>query len=180
MRPRITRGSIISGPALFNYVSQTNAPLRRAQVANDAVVLGGPGVGKTGLATSFLVRAIHQGCSGRYVLFAELITQLYHSVADHSQARLLKKYVNCDVLHIDELGYIETEPVQVGLFFTLMQRRHKKKPTLITSNLGFSEWGSFLKNPHLTAALVDRLTENSHVFNMKQCLTLRPKLTPEA
>jgi len=37
------------------------------------------------------VRAIHQGCSGRYVLFAELITQLYHSVADHSQARLLKK-----------------------------------------------------------------------------------------
>jgi hypothetical protein len=39
VRPRITRGSIISGPALFNYVSQTNAPPRRAQVANDAVVL---------------------------------------------------------------------------------------------------------------------------------------------
>jgi len=86
------------------------------------------------------VRAIQQGCSGRYVLFADLITQLYHSVADHSQAKVLRKYVNCDVLQVDELGYIETEPAQVGLFFTLMQRRHKKKPTLITSNLGFREW----------------------------------------
>jgi DNA replication protein DnaC len=114
--------------------------------AQNIVWLGGTGVGKTGLATSFLIRAIQQGCSGRYVLFAELITQLYHSVADHSQERLLRKYINCDILQIDELGYIETEPVQVGLFFTLMQRRHKKKPTLITSNLGFREWGSFLKN----------------------------------
>jgi hypothetical protein len=57
-----------------------------------------------------------------------------------------------------------------------MQKRHKSKTTLITSNLGFSEWGSFLKNTHLTAALVDRLTENSHVINMKKCHTLRGPL----
>ena len=147
--------------------------------SQNLIWLGATGCGKTGLATSFLTRAIQQGCSGRYVLFSELITQLYHSVADHSQERLLRKYVNCDVLQIDELGYIETEPVQVGLFFTLMQRRHKKKPTLITSNLGFREWGSFLKNDHLTAALIDRLTECSHVFNMRECVGLRPKLSTE-
>ncbi len=74
---------------------------------------------------------------------------------------------------IDEIGYVEVEPVQAGLFFTLMHERHKKKPTLITSNLGFAEWGSFLKNDHLTAALIDRLTENSHVINMKGCKSLR-------
>jgi hypothetical protein len=45
--------------------------------------------------------------------------------------------------------------------------------------LGFSEWGSFLKNDHLTAALIDRLTENSHVFNMKQCVGLRPPLNSD-
>lgn len=66
----------------------------------------------------------------------------------------------------------------MGLFFTLMNRRHKKKTTLITSNLGFSQWGSFLNNQHLTAALVDRLTENSHVVNMKGCVSLRTKLDP--
>lgn len=142
--------------------------------------LGGTGCGKTGLATSFLIHAVHHGYSARYVLFADLVAQFYQSVADHSEAHVLKKYLACDCLLIDEIGYVEVEPVQVGLFFTLMHRRHKKKPTLITSNLGFSDWGSFLKNAHLTAALIDRLTENSHVINMKQCVSLRPKLPSEA
>ena len=77
----------------------------------------------------------------------------------------------------DRLGYIELEPVQVGLFFTLMQKRHKRKTTLITSNLGFERWPSFLKNDHLTAALIDRLTEVSHIINLKNCVSLRPRLT---
>jgi DNA replication protein DnaC len=125
------------------------------------------------------MHAIEQGYSGRYVLFADLIAELYSSVADHSESRVLKKYLSFEILAIDEIGYVEVEPVQVGLFFTLMHQRHKKKPTLITSNLGFAEWGSFLKNDHLTAALIDRLTENSHVINMKGCVTLRPKLAAE-
>jgi DNA replication protein DnaC len=147
--------------------------------AQNLIWLGGTGCGKTGLATSFLVHAIHHGATGRYVLFADLIAQLYQSVADHTQAQVLKKYLRWDVLLIDEIGYAQVEPVQVGLFFTLMQKRHRKKPTLITSNLGFSEWGSFLKNDHLTAALIDRLTEASHVINMKQCVSLRTKLSPD-
>jgi DNA replication protein DnaC len=137
--------------------------------------LGPTGVGKTGLATSFLTHAIHQGKTGRYTLFAQLINELYQSIADHTQAKVLKHYLSYDVLQVDELGYVEVEPPQVGLFFTLMQQRHKKKSTLITSNLGFEDWNTFLKNPSLTAALIDRLTENSHVFNLRECTSLRPK-----
>jgi DNA replication protein DnaC len=161
--------------------------------------LGPTGVGKTGLATSFLTHAIHQPCwagvrgnhaslatsflthaihqgkSGRYILFAQLIAELYQSIADHTQAKVLKHYLSYDVLQIDELGYAQVEPAQVGLFFTLLQQRHKKKPTLITSNLGFEDWNTFLKNPSLTAALIDRLTENSHVFNLRECVSLRLK-----
>ncbi|MHC1763372.1 MAG: IS21-like element helper ATPase IstB [Verrucomicrobiia bacterium] len=144
------------------------------------VWLGRTGCGKTGLATSFLLRALQQGYRGRYVLFADLVSQFYQSVADHSEAKMLRKYLSYDCLLIDELGYIEVEPVQVGLFFTLMQQRHKQKATLITSNLGFSEWGSFLKNDHLTAALIDRLTESSHVINMKEGVSLRPKLSSQS
>src|SRR6266568_5219229 len=92
--------------------------------------LGATGCGKTGLASGFLIHAIDQGYSGRYVLFAELIAELYRSVAAHSQSKVLKKYVSFDCLLIDEIGYVEVEPVQVGLFFTLMQQRHKKKPKI--------------------------------------------------
>ena len=48
---------------------------------------------------------------------------------------------------------------------------------VITSNLGFDQWTSFLKNEHLTAALIDRLTENSHVINMKNCVSLRSRFS---
>jgi len=150
------------------------------QGTQNVILLGPTGCGKTGLATSFLLRAIERGRRGRHILFAELVDALYRAVADHSEARVLKQFLDWDYLLIDELGYVEVEPVQVGLFFTLMQRRHKKKPTLLTSNLGFSEWGTFLKNDQLTAALIDRLTENSHVINMKHCHSLRAKLNQEA
>lgn len=147
--------------------------------SQNIIWLGGTGVGKTGLASSFLTHAIDQGYTGRYVLFAELLHQFHQSVADHSEAKVLQKYFSYDCLLIDEIGYIETDPLQVAHFFTLLHRRHKKKPTLLTSNLGFADWGSFLKNPHLTAALIDRLTENSHVFNMRECKTLRGPLDSE-
>jgi DNA replication protein DnaC len=140
------------------------------------VWLGPTGCGKTGLATAFLLQAIDRGQRGYFVTFAELVAELYASLADHSEAKMIRKYLSYDCLVIDEVGYVEVEPAQVGLFFTLMQKRHKQKTTLITSNLGFSEWGTFLKNKHLTAALIDRLTETSHVINMKECKTLRPKL----
>ena len=144
----------------------------------NVVWIGATGTGKTGLATSFLMQAINEGYTGRFILFPELIEMLYQSVADHSETTVINKFASYDCLLIDELGYVEVEPVQVGLFFTLMHKRHKKKTTLITSNLGFQQWTSFLKNDHLAAALIDRLTENSHVINMKDCVSLRPKLNP--
>jgi DNA replication protein DnaC len=144
----------------------------------NVVWIGATGTGKTGLATAFLMQAINEGYTGRFILFPELIEMLYQSVADHSETNVINKFASYDCMLIDELGYVEVEPVQVGLFFTLMHRRHKKKTTLITSNLGFQQWTSFLKNDHLAAALIDRLTENSHVINMKDCVSLRPKLNP--
>jgi DNA replication protein DnaC len=148
--------------------------------AQNLIWLGRTGCGKTGLALSFLRHAIEQGATGRYVLFADLVAELCQAVALHAQEQALKKYLRWDLLLIDEIGYVEVEPVQVGLFFTLMQKRHHKKSTLLTSNLGFSEWGSFLKNDHLTAALIDRLTQASHVFNMRECESLRDKLCTDA
>ncbi len=140
------------------------------------VWMGPTGCGKTGLATGFLLQALDRGYRGYFIPFPELVAELYASLADHSERKVLRKYAVYDCLLIDEVGYAEVEPAQVGLFFTLLQKRHKTKTTLLTSNLGFGEWGSFLKNTQLTGALLDRLTETSHVFNMKNCPSLRDKL----
>ena len=167
-QPKLNKKKIINMYEQFDYM----------QKCRNVIFMGPTGIGKTGLATAFLTHAIDRGYNGRFVAFAELVEQLYQSVADHTEAKVIKAFTATDCLLIDELGYVEVEPVQVGLFFTLMSRRHKKKTTLITSNLGFSQWSCFLKNDHLTAALIDRLTENSHVINMKNCVSLRPKLDP--
>ena len=165
-QPKLDRKKVTHLYDAFDYMTE----------ARNIIFFGPTGVGKTGLATAFLVQAIDRGYNGRFILFHELVELLYKSVADHSEEKLLRTFSTYDCLLIDELGYIELEPVQVGLFFTLMQKRHKTKSSLITSNLGFEQWASFLKNDHLTAALIDRLTELSHVVNMKNCGSLRPKL----
>jgi DNA replication protein DnaC len=165
-QPKLDRKKVTHLYDAFDYMTE----------ARNIIFFGPTGVGKTGLATAFLVQAIDRGYNGRFILFHELVELLYRSVADHSEEKLLRTFSTYDCLLIDELGYIELEPVQVGLFFTLMQKRHKTKSSLITSNLGFEQWASFLKNDHLTAALIDRLTELSHVVNMKNCGSLRPKL----
>lgn len=169
-QPKLSKKKIM---ALYDSLSY----MREHQ---NVIWLGITGCGKTGLATSFLIHAIDHGWPGRYVLFADLVGEFYAAVADHSEAKVLKQYLTFDPLLIDEMGYVEVEPVQVGLFFTLMHQRHKTKTTLITSNLGFAQWGSFLKNDNLTAALIDRLTETSHVINMRECVGLRAKLAAEA
>ena len=169
-QPKLYKKKILSLYDGLDYMTQNR----------NCLWLGPTGCGKTGLATSFLVQAIQRGYTGRFIRFPELIGELFRSLADHSEEQVLKRYINYDCLLVDEIGYVETEPVQVGLFFTLMHQRHRRKPTLVTSNLGFSEWRSFLKNDHLTAALIDRLTENSHVINMKHCVSLRPKLNPDS
>jgi DNA replication protein DnaC len=165
-QPHLNKGKIMEIYDSLDYMTRQQ----------NIIWIGTTGAGKTGLATAFLIHAINQGYSGRFILFPDLIEQLYQAIADGSEGKTIKKLASYDCLLIDELGYVEVEPVQVGLFFTLMHKRHKKKNTLITSNLAFSKWTSFLKNEQLTAALIDRLTENSHVINMKDCKSLRPKL----
>ena len=141
----------------------------------DLVFIGPTGCGKTGLATAFLVHALNQGFRGLFIDFKDLLNDLYRSQGDYSEGKLMKKLSAYEVLLIDELGYSLSKKEQAGLFFDLMRRRHQRQTTIITTQLGFDEWGSFLQDSHLTAALLDRITVNCAVFNMKDCISIRPK-----
>ena len=149
--------------------------LRFISEKQDLIFIGPTGCGKTGLATSFLIHAVNRGYRGLFIDFHELTTALHRSHGDYSEARIMKKYSSIDVLLIDEIGYIAGDHEPAGLFFDLMRRRHRRGVTIITTQLGFDEWGGFLHDAHLTAALLDRITVNCAVFNMKDCISIRPK-----
>ncbi len=165
-QPKLDRRRVMSLYDSFDYMTKQRG----------VVWLGPTGCGKTGLATAFLLQAIDRGYRGYFITFPELLQELFQATADRSDRKVFRRYLSYDCLVIDEVGYVEVEPAQVGQFFTLMHKRHQRKTTIITSNLGFSQWGTFLKNPQLTAALNDRLTSNSHVINMKDCRSLRDRL----
>lgn len=145
-------------------------------IKQENIALIGPtGVGKSGLAIAYLVNAIENGYDGRFILFSDLVTELYQSVADNSTSKVLRKFTNYDCLVIDELGYVEVDnAAQAGLLFKLL--RGRKKSTIITSNLGFDEWEKFLKNQNLTAALLNKFTSNCNFINMLSCKSITPKL----
>jgi len=93
----------------------------------------------------------------------------------NTEKKIIGQFQSYDLLLIDEMGYVSVEKEQAGLFFDLMRKRNKQHTTLITTQLGFDELGNFLKNTHLTSALLDRITTNCMVFNLKDCVSIRTK-----
>src|SRR5262249_35312854 len=71
-----------------------------------------------------------------------------------------------DCLLIDELGYVNLRPEQTNIFFKLMEERYRRKPTIITSNLDYPEWQTFLGNKVLVDALLSRLRHQCHTIRI--------------
>jgi DNA replication protein DnaC len=134
--------------------------------AENIVFIGGPGVGKTGLASGILRKAIQSGYRGLFVRAQDLFDEMYASLADRSSRKLLDRLVRVDVLLVDELGYLNLRPEQSNIFFKLMEERYCRHPTIITTNLEYEEWGNFLGNASLVAALLSRLRHRCHTVKI--------------
>ena len=130
-------------------------------------VIGETCVGKTGLMVSLARKAVQNGYRALFIKAQDLLDEMYASLADRSTRRLLKSLANVDILAIDELGYVNIKPEQTNIFFKLMEERHHRKPTLITTNLPYATWPDFLANPALTKALLSRLRERCHTVTIE-------------
>lgn len=125
--------------------------------AQNIVLIGNPGTGKTGLAIGLLRQALINGYRGRFYKAQDLIDELYASLADRTTTQLLKRLSQYDVLLIDELGYLTLKPEQVNAFFKLLDQRYGKVPTIITTNLSYPDWYELFQRKSLVDALLDRL-----------------------
>lgn len=125
--------------------------------AENLVFIGPTGVGKTGLASGILLKALQNGHRGLFIRAQDLFDEMYASLADRSSRKLLDHLSRMPVLLIDELGYLNIKPEQTNIFFKLMEERYNRLPTIITTNLDFPEWQNFLGNPALVEALLSRL-----------------------
>jgi len=134
--------------------------------AENIVFIGGTGVGKTGLATGILLKALQNGHRGLFIPAQDLFDEMYASLADRSSRKLLDRLARVDVLVVDEMGYLNLKPEQANIFFKLMEQRYQRKPTIITTNLDYEEWASFLGNKALVTALLSRLRHHCHTVRI--------------
>ena len=134
--------------------------------AENIVFVGPTGVGKTGLASSLLLKALQNGYRGQFVRAQDLFDEMYASLADRSSRRLVNRLARLDVLLIDELGYVNCRPEQANIFFKLMEERYHRKATIITTNLVYSEWHNFLGSKPMVDALLSRLRHYCHTVTI--------------
>jgi len=134
--------------------------------AENIVFVGPTGVGKTGLATGLLLKALQNGYRGLFLRAQDLFDEMYASLADRSSRKLLTRLARVDVLCIDEMGYLNLRPEQTNIFFKLMEERYRQHATIITTNLAYEEWHHFLGNKALVEALLSRLRHQCHTVRI--------------
>ena len=130
------------------------------------VFVGPTGVGKTGLASGILLKALQNGLRCQFILAQDLFDEMYASLADRSTRQLVNRLASLDLLLIDELGYLNLKPEQSNTFFKLMEERYRRHSTIITTNLAYEEWHTFLGNKSMVEALLSRLRHHCHTVRI--------------
>ena len=145
-------------PGVQRAVIEQLATLDFVGQATNLVFIGPTGVGKTGLASGILLKALFAGRRGQFIQAQDLFNDMFRSLADHSSRRLLDRLIRLEVLLIDEFGYLNLRPEQSNIFFKLMEERYTRRLcTIITTNLEYEEWYAFLGQKNMVSALLDRL-----------------------
>jgi DNA replication protein DnaC len=131
------------------------------------VFIGPTGVGKTGLASGILLKALENGYRGLFIKAQDLFDDMYASIADRSSRKLIDRLAKVDLLLIDEMGYLNLRPEQTNLFFKLMEERYSRRSTILTTNLEYEDWYGFLGRKEMVAALLSRLRHHCHTIRIE-------------
>ncbi len=130
------------------------------------ILVGCSGVGKSHIATALGYEACKQGLKVKFYTVAGLINELIAAQQEYRLNKLEKQLLTHHLVILDELGYIPFDKTGAELLFQFCSARYERGSLIITTNLEFPKWTEVLTDQQMTAALLDRLTHNAHIFNI--------------
>lgn len=134
--------------------------------AQNIILAGNPGTGKTHIAIGLGLKACLQGYRVLFTSVHRMLTQLRESQSERTLRQLELRFEKYDLVICDEFGYVSFDKNGAELLFNHLSLRAGRKSTIITTNLSFDRWEEIFGDAVLTAALVDRLTHKAHLVNM--------------
>jgi DNA replication protein DnaC len=132
--------------------------------AENLLMLGAPGLGKTHLAIGLALAACRQGRRVRFYRTAKLVDELLVQQHNLHLSRFTARFERLDLLVLDELGFFPVAREGTQLLFQLCSDLYERVSIIVTSNLRFTEWNQIFGEEKMTAAFIDRLTHKGHIL----------------
>lgn len=134
--------------------------------AENVLVFGNPGSGKTHLLCAIGHKLIEQDSRVLFISCSQMVQDLLIAKRDLDMSRLLKKLSRFDVIILDDIGYVQQSRKEMEVLFTFLADRYERSSLMITSNLPFSKWEQIFKDPMTAAAAIDRLVHHSVILEL--------------
>jgi DNA replication protein DnaC len=174
----LAEGRLLPGKTLDSFAFEVVPMISKAHImaicAGDSwidkganlIMLGGPGGGKSHLASAIGLALIEKGWRVLFARTTDLVQKLQVARRELALETTIAKLDKYHLLILDDLAYVSKDQAETSVLFELISARYERRSILITANQPFGEWGKIFSDPAMTLAAIDRLVHHSTIFEI--------------